>query len=170
MGLTTEVKLGAFVLATSVAFAFLILTFGEIPIFEPEKKTYTVYFDDVSGLSVGAEVRVSGIRAGKVEDIVLEGNRVKVLFSVEEKFTIFKDASAYIGTLGLMGDKFLAINPGTPALGELAEGEEIKSAEGVADGKGKQGESESSPCPDEHPDPESQQNTALGYCLGGAPL
>jgi len=103
MGWSTEVKLGAFVAATSLAFAFLILTFGEIPLFKPKMKEYVVYFEDVGGLSVGAEVRVSG------------------------------DASAQIGTLGLMGDKFLAVYPGNPKLGELKEGEEILSSEGVAD-------------------------------------
>ncbi len=120
-------------MATSIAFAFLILTFGEIPLFKPKMRSYVVYFDDVGGLSVGAEVRVSGIRAGKVTDILLEEGRVRVVFSVEEKFRIFRNASAQIGTLGLMGDKYLAIDPGDPPAGELSEGEEIGSAEGVAD-------------------------------------
>ncbi len=133
MNLTTEIKLGAFVLATSFAFAFLILTFGEIPLFRPETKTYTVYFKDVGGLSKGAEVRVSGIRAGKVEDIVLEGDKVRVVFNVEKDIKLFRDASATIGTLGLMGDKYLAITPGTPSLGELPENSTISTSEGVAD-------------------------------------
>ncbi len=133
MNLTTEIKLGAFVLITSVSFAFLVLTFGEIPLFKPPTKKYTVYFDDVSGLSKGAEVRVSGIRAGKVEEIVLEGGRVKVVFSVEEDIELYQDTSASIGTLGLMGDKYLAIKPGTPNKGELKEGSVITTSEGVAD-------------------------------------
>ncbi|RLJ70760.1 phospholipid/cholesterol/gamma-HCH transport system substrate-binding protein [Hydrogenivirga caldilitoris] len=133
MRITTEVKLGAFVLATSLAFAFLILTFGEIPLFKPSTKSYVVYFKDVGGLSIGAEVRVSGIRAGKVEDITLEDSRVKVVFNVDKRIKLFRDTSATIGTLGLMGDKYLAINPGTPESGELPEGGAVKTAEGVAD-------------------------------------
>ena len=133
MSITTEVKLGAFVLATAFAFAFLILTFGEIPLFRPETKTYTVYFKDVGGLSKGAEVRVAGIRMGRVEEIILEEGRVKVLFSVEKKVKLFRDASATIGTLGLMGDKYLAIDPGSPESGELSAGSTLKASEGVAD-------------------------------------
>ncbi len=133
MSITTEVKLGAFVLATAFAFAFLILTFGEIPLFRPETKSYTVYFKDVGGLSKGAEVRVAGIRAGRVEEITLEEGRVKVLFSVEKKVKLFRDASATIGTLGLMGDKYLAIDPGSPESGELSEGSTLKASEGGAD-------------------------------------
>ena len=133
MKITAEVKLGAFVLVTSLAFTFLILTFGEIPLFKPETKRYVVYFRDVGGLSKGAEVRVSGIRAGKVEEITLEGSRVKVVFNVEKRIRLFRNASATIGTLGLMGDKYLAVDPGTPESGELLEGSTIKTSEGVAD-------------------------------------
>ncbi len=133
MTLTTEIKLGAFVLATSIAFAFLILTFGEVPFFKPETKRYVVYFRDVGGLSKGAEVRVAGIRAGKVEEITLEDSRVKVVFNVEKKIRLFKDASASIGTLGLMGDKYLAVDPGSPEEGELKEESTLKTAEEVAD-------------------------------------
>jgi len=133
MKITAEVKLGAFVLVTSFAFAFLILTFGEIPLFKPKTKSYVVYFKDVGGLSKGAEVRVSGIRAGKVEDITLEDSRVKVIFNVEKRIRLFKNASATIGTLGLMGDKYLAVDPGTPESGELPEGSTIRTSEGVAD-------------------------------------
>ena len=133
MNITREIKLGLFVIATSFAFGFLILTFGEIPFLQPETKSYTVYFEDVGGLSKGAEVRVSGIRAGKVREILLEDSRVKVIFSLERDIKIFKNARATIGTLGLMGDKYLALSPGTPDSGILEEGEVIKNAEGVAD-------------------------------------
>jgi len=133
MNLTTEVKLGAFVLITSISFAFLILTFGEIPLFKPPTKTYTVYFKDVGGLSKGAEVRVLGIRAGRVEEITLEDSRVKVVFSVDKKVKLFRNSSATIGTLGLMGDKYLAIDPGTPEVGELPEGGTVETTEGTAD-------------------------------------
>ena len=133
MNLTAEIKLGAFVLFTALSFAFLILTFGEVPFLKPETKSYVVYFKDVGGLSKGAEVRVSGIRAGKVEDITLEDSRVKVVFNVEKGIKLFRDASASIGTLGLMGDKYLAIKPGSPQAGELPAGSEIRTSEGVAD-------------------------------------
>jgi phospholipid/cholesterol/gamma-HCH transport system substrate-binding protein len=133
MSLSAETKLGAFVLVTAFSFAFLILTFGEVPFFKPETKRYVVYFKDVGGLSKGAEVRVSGIRAGKVEDIILEDSRVKVIFNVEKRVRLFRDASATIGTLGLMGDKYLAVSPGNPQEGELPEGKPLRTAEGVAD-------------------------------------
>ncbi len=133
MSFSTEFKLGSFVLGTSLALAFLILTFGEIPVFREETKTYIVYFDDVAGLSKGAEVRVAGIRYGKVKDIYLENGKVKVIFELSKDVEIYKNARASIGTLGLMGEKFLAIDPGDPKYGVLEEGGRIEVSEGVAD-------------------------------------
>ncbi|GAB6065553.1 hypothetical protein JCM9492_06450 [Aquifex pyrophilus] len=129
----TEVKLGIFVVGVALAFAFLILTFGEIPVFKEETKEYVVYFTDVAGLSKGAEVRVAGVRAGKVKDVYLEGGKVKVVFEVRKDIKLYRDASASIGTLGLMGDKYLSLKPGTPEAGELKEGERIRKVEVVSD-------------------------------------
>jgi ABC-type transport system involved in resistance to organic solvents, periplasmic component len=133
MRFSNEAKLGAFVLAVASAFAFLILTFGEIPVFKPKAKVYVVYFPDVAGLSVGAEVRVAGIKSGKVKSVSLEEGRVKVVFEVDKSVAIYKDASAGIGTLGLMGDKYLAIYPGSPQAGVLEEGGVITQTTGFAD-------------------------------------
>ncbi len=133
MRFSNEAKLGAFVLAVASAFAFLILAFGEIPVFKPKTKVYAVYFPDVAGLSVGAEVRVAGIKSGKVKSVSLEEGRVKVVFEVDKSVAIYKDASAGIGTLGFMGDKYLAIYPGSPQAGLLEEGGVITQTTGFAD-------------------------------------
>jgi len=133
MKFSTELKLGIFVVVVSLAFAFLILTFGEIPFFKPRMKEYIVYFDEVAGLSKGAEVRVSGVRAGEVKEIKLEGGKVKVVFEVREEIPVYRDAEASIGTLGLMGDKYLAVKPGHPESGELSPGSEIKNVKTVSD-------------------------------------
>ncbi len=133
MRLSAEAKLGLFVFIGAVAFALTILIFGEIPLFEPEKKGYSAIFDDVAGLSVGAEVRVAGIKSGKVTGFKLENGKVRVFFELEEGITVYKDAVASIGTLGFMGDKYLAIYPGTPSAGILKEGEELKYISKVSD-------------------------------------
>ena len=129
----TEVKLGVFVVGVSLALAFLILTFGEIPSFKQKTSKYIVYFPDVAGLSKGAEVRVAGVRAGKVKDVYLEDGRVKVVFELRKDIKLYRDASASIGTLGLMGDKYLSVKPGTPEAGILKEGERIRRVEAVSD-------------------------------------
>ncbi|GBC88828.1 putative phospholipid ABC transporter-binding protein MlaD [bacterium HR13] len=133
MRFSTEFKVGAFVIAVSLAFAFLILTFGEIPFLKPGVKVYKVYFDNVAGLSKGAEVRVAGIKSGKVRSVELKDGKVEVIFEVDKSINLYRDASAQIGTLGLMGDKYLAINPGNPSSGPLSEGQVIQKTYGYAD-------------------------------------
>ncbi|SHK41710.1 MlaD family protein [Thermocrinis minervae] len=133
MKLTNEVKVGVFVVVVALGFAFLILTFGEVPFLKPSGRVYKVIFDEVGGLSKGAEVRVAGIRSGKVKDIRLKDGKVEVVFELDKDITLYKDATAQIGTLGLMGDKYLSITPGTPSAGTLEEGGYIKNTLGYAD-------------------------------------
>ncbi|MFN3813736.1 MAG: MlaD family protein [Aquificaceae bacterium] len=133
MKISTELKLGMFVVAVSFAFAFIILTFGEIPFLKPGVKVYKVYFDNVAGLSEGAEVRVAGIKSGKVRSVRLIDGKVEVVFEVSKDVSLYKDASAEIGTLGLMGDKYLSVDPGSPISGVLKEGQTIKKTYGYAD-------------------------------------
>lgn len=133
MKLSPEVKVGLLVIFFALGFAFLILTFGEIPFLKPSVKTYKVYFDNVAGLSKGAEVRVAGIKSGKVRSVELEGGRVKVVFELDKNIVLYRDAQAEIGTLGLMGDKYLNIYPGSPAAGVLEEGGLIVKSLGYAD-------------------------------------
>lgn len=133
MKFSNEVKVGFLVLLFSLGFAFLILTFGEVPFFKPAVKSYKVYFDNVAGLSVGAEVRVAGIKSGKVSSISLKEGKVEVVFELDKDIILYKDAQAEIGTLGLMGDKYLNVYPGGPQAGVLEEGGVITKTLGYAD-------------------------------------
>ncbi len=133
MKFTEEAKVGFLVVLFSLGFAFLVLTFGEIPFFRPSVKSYRAYFDDVAGLREGAEVRVAGIKSGKVRSIALrDDGKVEVVFDLDRDIVIYKDARAEIGTLGLMGDKYLNVYPGSPQAGALKEGEAIRGV-GYAD-------------------------------------
>ena len=133
MKISTEAKVGAFVVAVSLALAFIILTFGDIPLFRKPSRTYMAVFDNVAGLSVGAEVRVAGVKAGKVREIKVKDGKVEVFFEVLKDIPIYKDASVEIGTLGLMGDKYLSVIPGSPQAGELQEGGKVDKVHGYAD-------------------------------------
>ncbi len=112
------VKVGLFVLVSALVAAYLIITFDKDR-FAGETKTYVVYFDDAAGLSKGADVNVKGVKAGRVKDLGIENTKVKVIVAVKKDVPIYRDARAYIKTMGLMGDKYVYINPGNPQTGEL---------------------------------------------------
>lgn len=118
---TIAIKVGLFVLLTAVLAGYLIITF-ESNGFSKSVANYYVYFDDVSGLSKGADVVVKGVKAGKVDDITIEGNKVKVKIGFMKDITLYQNAKAYIKMLGLMGDKYIYIEPGSPEYGVLSKG------------------------------------------------
>ncbi|MEN3034455.1 MAG: MlaD family protein [Aquificaceae bacterium] len=125
MTLSPQAKVGALVLLASFAFAILSLLFGEFRPFMARGKEYQVVFKNVSGLSKGAEVRVAGIKAGRVRSLTLTEDGVLVSFEISGDVKLFKNASAQIGTLGLLGDKYLDIDPGSPSFGELSPSSRI---------------------------------------------
>jgi len=64
-------------------------------------------------LDVGNTVFVHGVRAGKVADIALEQNGVKVALLVNRDVTLKKDARIIISERGMMGEREISIDPGS---------------------------------------------------------
>ncbi|GAA2106395.1 MCE family protein [Actinomadura alba] len=72
--------------------------------------TYTADFTEAAGLDSGNEVRVAGVKVGKVTEVALDGAHVKVSFRVKD--TWIGDAStAAIAIKTLLGEKYLAVDP-----------------------------------------------------------
>jgi phospholipid/cholesterol/gamma-HCH transport system substrate-binding protein len=72
--------------------------------------TYSASFTEAAGLKPGNEVRVAGVKVGKVTGVSLDGAQVKVAFRV--RHTWIGDAStAAIGIKTLLGEKYLAVDP-----------------------------------------------------------
>ncbi len=113
-----NVKLGAFVVGGIVIFLASVFYMGrEGNMFN---KTFTVsaIFKNVEGLKEGDNVWLSGVKIGTVKrvQIVSEG-KVIVSFSLKDKQNEFikKDATAYVGSDGLVGSKIVVIRPGSVA-------------------------------------------------------
>lgn len=122
----TSYKVGIFTLIVLGILGFLIIKLGDRE-FGVEYNYYYVSFEDAQGLSKGADVQVRGVKAGKVEDIVFEDTAVKVKLKVRKDIPIYQDAKIIIKTYGLMGDKFIYIDPGSPQAGVLMSGSDIKN-------------------------------------------
>jgi phospholipid/cholesterol/gamma-HCH transport system substrate-binding protein len=129
--MNNSLKVGVFVLTISAILGFLIIKFSGKEIGQNYKEYY-VYFTDAQGLSKGADVQVQGVKAGKVEDITFEEGKVKVKFKVHQEIPIYKDAKVSIKTYGLMGDKYIYVDPGNPSFGEMASGGTIQNISKMA--------------------------------------
>lgn len=93
-------------LAVALAAAFNLQKF---PGFRGE--TYYAEFADASGLHVGGRVEIAGVRVGRVNDIKIDGTKVRVAFDVKDGHRLGSDTTASINVLNLLGEKFLDIVP-----------------------------------------------------------
>jgi phospholipid/cholesterol/gamma-HCH transport system substrate-binding protein len=86
------------------------LNYQRIPLLY-QGKTYSAYFADAGGLLSGAGVQVSGFPAGKVSDIDLDGNQVRVTFTIDGNVHMGESTEAAIKTKSLLGTKVLEVVP-----------------------------------------------------------
>jgi phospholipid/cholesterol/gamma-HCH transport system substrate-binding protein len=113
-----QVKLGAFVLAGLTLFLISVFFIGsENNIFS---KTIPVMaeFKNVEGLKEGDNVWLSGVKVGTVRDVTISAEGkvlVKLMLKNNQTEFVKKDASASIGSDGLVGNKIVVIRPGTSA-------------------------------------------------------
>lgn len=111
-----NLKLGAFVLAGLILFFTAIVFMGKQGTVFSKTFTVSAVFKNVEGLKDGDAVWLSGVRIGMVRNVsIVEEGRVVVNLSLRERQNEFikKDATATIGSDGLVGNKIVVIRPGT---------------------------------------------------------
>jgi phospholipid/cholesterol/gamma-HCH transport system substrate-binding protein len=104
----TPLPIGILGLATVgvvVAFAFNLQRFSG-------GTTYSAAFSEAAGLKAGEEVRIAGVKVGKVKSVGLEGDHVKVKFTSGRSFGTGTRAQIKIKTL--LGSHYLALEPKGP--------------------------------------------------------
>ncbi len=72
-------------------------------------------FDNIGGLRVKSAVKVSGVKVGQVKEIDYDSSTFEavVTMQVEEKYSQFpRDTIASIFTSGLLGEQYVALEPG----------------------------------------------------------
>ena len=107
-----ETVLGAVVLV--VAIGFLYYAYQNNQGTEGGSYELLAQFDRVDGLDNGADVRIGGIKVGSVTDQTLDpaSYRAQVQFTVQDNVELPYDSSAAIMSDGLLGGKYLSIEPG----------------------------------------------------------
>lgn len=114
-----EAKIGLVVFTGILLFAFSIfLIGGERGILRPQFNLF-VTFPNIYGLDVGAAVRLAGLDVGRVKNIYFAEDLAKTYVLVELELDkkmqdrVREDSVASIQTMGLLGDKYIAISVGS---------------------------------------------------------
>ena len=108
----TEIAAGAAVLLVAAGFVFYaVANTGRGGL-----GGYTLHaaFDNVGGISSGADVRIAGLKVGSVTGLSIDPKTYQAVatFTVQSAIKLTDDSSATIATGGLLGGNFISLAPG----------------------------------------------------------
>jgi len=129
---------GAFVLASLAALALAILSLSSQQGVWAERYRLVAFYDNVGGLIPNAPVWLAGTQVGRVGSVELASREsgepaVRVVLQVDQRVQerIRADSVASIGTIGLLGDRYVEVSLGTPGEPVLEPGVEIRTVDPV---------------------------------------
>ena len=124
--MTPRVALSALVLVALTILVAMIMSLGEGVGLPGSQHKFRAVVPHTQSLKVGAPVRMNGVDIGNVRQIAIaqDSPKVEITFSVDRDVAVHirEDATVSIRPMGLLGDKFLEILPGTPSMPPLAPG------------------------------------------------
>ena len=129
--MTTEAKVGIFVLASLALLAYTLIHLvnaeflgGGVP--------YRTYLSYAGGLQAGNDVLFAGINAGKVKAVqpwAKDPTRIEILLELKQDIPVNEKSVAKLGSTSFMSDTALMISPGSNSAPRLPAGAVISSKE-----------------------------------------
>jgi phospholipid/cholesterol/gamma-HCH transport system substrate-binding protein len=109
-----ETAVGIFMVVGLICVGYMTVKLGKLSFFGED--TYPLYarFASVSGLRAGSSVEIYGIQVGNVTSLGLDQEKQMgvVGMKINKGVNVYDDAAATIRTSGLIGDKYVKIDPG----------------------------------------------------------
>jgi phospholipid/cholesterol/gamma-HCH transport system substrate-binding protein len=109
-----ETVVGIFMVIGLICVGYMTVKLGKVSFFGED--TYPLYgrFASVSGLRVGSSVEIYGIQVGTVTSLDLDSEKQMgvVGMKINKGVKVYDDAAATIKSAGLIGDKYVKIDPG----------------------------------------------------------
>jgi phospholipid/cholesterol/gamma-HCH transport system substrate-binding protein len=127
-------KVGSLVLVALVVLALGIFLIGQENDLFSRKNRYYVDFQSVSGIRPGNPVELDGVAVGAVDRVILPRDParkfIRVWMRVDRRYgrRVRADSLVRIKTLGLLGDKYLELNSGTPNAPEVPDEGMVRAA------------------------------------------
>ena len=127
-GITTEMKVGIFVILGVLILIYMTATVGKWNVGRDKGYLVTARLDSAAGVLKDSPVKVLGINKGKIENLEIEKDKAKVYLRLPNELMLPEDSLVYVRSEGLLGDKYIEITPGSPhkpsiaPMGELLQG------------------------------------------------
>jgi len=126
-----EIKAGIIIVSSLLILSIFVILIGGGSIYEKLDKYY-VKVMNVGGLEVGSQVRLGGVRVGRVMEIFVPqgpGELVTVEIGIKKGITLYKGTKALITQTGFVGDIYLLLSVSDTSKGVIKPGEIIPSEE-----------------------------------------
>lgn len=123
-----ETKLGIFVVLAVFAAWMIVEMVGNIDLFHRGYRV-SAQFSTVQDLKVGDQVKMAGVRIGRVDDIKLGTSKVSVVMKLLPGAIVKTDSKATVKFTGLMGQNFVSISFGTPDAPRVEPGAVLETTE-----------------------------------------
>lgn len=124
---SVEFATGLFIFLGLLALFFLITQTTNIQAYGGDGYAVTARFTNVGSLKVRAPVAMAGVTIGRVEKVEVDPERLDavVTLTIDARYSaIPADSSASILTAGLLGEKYVGIEPGAD-IENLKNGDEV---------------------------------------------
>jgi phospholipid/cholesterol/gamma-HCH transport system substrate-binding protein len=130
-----QLKVGSIIIVAILILTLAMYKLGQAANLFSSRYELVTFLPDVAGLRQGGSVTIAGQLAGVVKEIELlpvdadTTRNVRVVFEVDEDLRnqVRGDSRARLRTMGLLGDKVLAVSVGTPRHSALTEGDTVPS-------------------------------------------
>jgi phospholipid/cholesterol/gamma-HCH transport system substrate-binding protein len=109
-----ETVAGIFVVIGLLCVAYMTVKLGKVSFFGDNYYSLYARFGSVSGLREGSSIEIDGIEVGRVARMTLDQEKQLALITlkIRKGVKVYDDAAAEIKTAGLIGDRFIKIDPG----------------------------------------------------------
>ena len=114
-----ETMAGLFVLVGLICVGYLTVKLGNVHLWGSDSYPLYARFNSVSGLRIGNSIEMLGLEIGEIAGFSMDQEKLVVVaeLRIRKPIKVYDDAIASIKTAGLIGDKYVSIDPG--GAGEL---------------------------------------------------
>ena len=95
---TTKLIVGVFTLLGILALADLSLRLGKLELFSTPSYLLYANFDNITGLKVGDQVQIAGVKVGKVADTTLQDDQARVAMQIDDGVQVDSEGGRASGT------------------------------------------------------------------------
>src|SRR3954471_7967799 len=115
--------MAVFALSCFAIVLFLWKSFGGPSPLAPSQYRISADFPEATQLAEAADVRISGVKVGRVVTIDLSGDRTRAIIEIEPRYApIPRNTKAILRQKTLLGETFVELTPGVRSEGDLPDG------------------------------------------------